>query len=93
MGIMTLAAIALHHRLMNTSSLIIDGLMAGDTKGIWFGGRQQGSALTGSMAGGTFTTCHGSMNIGLQQPRPVRTMGIMATDTGAADNMTKMGLI
>lgn len=89
---MALAAIAIHHRLVNSSGPVIDGLMAGDTQGIWFRRRQQRSALTGSMAGGTFTTCHGSMDLGLQQAGPVRTMGGMATDTRAADNMTKMGL-
>ena len=62
MGIMALAAIAIQYRLMNAHGLIIDGLVAGGTKGIRFCGWQQRPALTGTMAGGTFATGHGPMN-------------------------------
>lgn len=92
MGFMAFAALTLHNRFMDTNSLFIDGLMTRGAKGIGFSGRPQGSALTGIMAGGAFATGHGSMNIGLKQTRPGRTMGGMAAYTGAVGSMTEMGL-
>ncbi len=72
MGIVAGGAIAVHNRFMhiNGSGLFIDGLMTGETKSIRLLRHQQSPSLSVRMAGGTFAPGHGTMGLGLEQPRP-----------------------